>query len=286
MMTDVDALGLRNVSDPVISPAGLYLDLLKKTLTGYNCVESCYVELRLHKKMPLLRKMLVSGLLRGGYKVYKVKPFDAEARTLGKDWPCFSYSMVGLKRMHNLQYCIETAIQDGVPGDVIETGVWRGGACIFMRAVLKVHGVTDRTVFVADSFEGLPLPTRKEDVGHDFSEDAFLAVSVEQVQAAFRNFDLLDGQVKFLKGWFKDTLPTADIRQLALLRLDGDLYESTMDVLNALYTKVSQGGFIIVDDYHLWAPCKQAVDDFRGRLNIQDALLEIDGTAVFWRKSA
>jgi len=82
-----------------------------------------------------------------------------------------------------------------------------------------------------------------------------LAVPLEEVQALFRRYDLLDAQVRFLKGWFKDTLAGAPIERLALLRLDGDLYESTMDALVPLYDKVSPGGFVIVDDYYSCAPC-------------------------------
>jgi O-methyltransferase len=203
-MTELgSAIRANYFNDLIPSETSLYLDLLKKTLTGYHCVESSYVEIRLYKGMRFLRKILMAALLERGYKVYKVMPFDAEARTVGKDWPSFSYSMIGLKRLDNLQYCVETALRDGVPGDLIETGVWRGGSCIFMRAVLRAYGVTDRTVIVADSFEGLPTPILKEDHGQDLSDNTYLAVSVEQVQAGFRSFGLLDGQVRFLKGWLE-----------------------------------------------------------------------------------
>jgi O-methyltransferase/8-demethyl-8-(2,3-dimethoxy-alpha-L-rhamnosyl)tetracenomycin-C 4'-O-methyltransferase len=94
----------------------------------------------------------------------------------------------------------------------------------------------------------------------------------------------LDGQVRFLEGWFKDTLPEAPIDHLAVLRLDGDMYESTIQALDALYDKVSFGGFILVDDYFL-GPCKQAVTDFRSRKRITDRIIDIDGKGVFWRKS-
>jgi hypothetical protein len=264
----------------------LYLDLLKKCLTAYPYTESSYIEIRPHRGMPLIKRTLAKGLANRGYKIFKVMPFDAEARELGKDWPSFAYSMIGLRRLDNLQNSIETVLEQGVPGDLIETGVWRGGACILMRAVLKVHDIHDRSVYLADSFQGLPAPTLEADRGYDLSENGYLAVSLEQVQAGFERFGLMDGQVKFLKGWFKDTLPTAPIDRLAVLRIDGDLYESTMDVLNSLYAKVTIGGFVIVDDYHTWPPCKLAVDEFRDRLSIQDPIQAIDDSGVFWRKSS
>jgi hypothetical protein len=197
-----------------------------------------------------------------------------------------SHSMIGKKRLENIQYCMETVLADNIAGDVIETGIWRGGACIFMRGILMAYGVTDRIVWAADSFEGVPLPSRKEDEGFDISRNVLpvLAVPLEDVKELFARYGLLDAQVRFLKGWFKDTLATAPIAQLALLRLDGDLYESTMDALVPLYDKVASGGFVIVDDYGSCPPCKLAVSDFRAQRGIQEALQVIDGHGVFWRK--
>ena len=143
-------------------------------------------------------------------------------------------------------------------------------------------------VWAADSFEGVPPPAYPQDAGFNFSREVFpfLAVSFEQVCELFRKYDLLDEQVKFLKGWFRDTLHTAPIERLAMLRLDGDLYESTIEALKALYRKVSDGGFVIVDDYHSCPPCKRAVEDFRSAHHITDALIQIDNQSVFWRKHA
>ena len=199
-----------------------------------------------------------------------------------------SHTMIGRKRLDNLQQCMETVISENIAGDFIETGIWRGGACIFMRGVLAAHNVSDRTVWAADSFEGVPPPTWQQDAGFDISRDQFpvLAVPMETVQALFRRYALLDDQVKFLKGWFKDSLPMAPIRKLAVLRLDGDLYESTMTALVPLFDKVAQGGFVIVDDYGSCPPCKQAIDDFRAERGITDALQVIDRQSVYWRKSS
>ena len=268
----------------------LYLDLLKKCLTGYIYPQSSNLELYAQpswRPRATLRNMVIGAINKRGYKIFKVVPFDAKARENGTDWPSICYSMVGLKRLDNLQVCIEKVLKEGVPGDLIETGVWRGGSCILMRAVLKLHQISDRQVWVADSFEGLPTPSHDADKNYtDLSDDPYLKVSMEDVQSNFGRFGLLDEQVRFLKGWFKDTLEAAPIKQLAVLRLDGDLYESTMDVLKALYHKVSKGGFVIIDDYHSWQTCKRAVDEFRTQMGISNSIEEIDGMAVFWRKSA
>lgn len=213
-------------------------------------------------------------------------PFDAARRRLGNDWPSLAHSMIGQERMFNLRCLCEYAIVHGVPGDFIETGVWRGGASIMMRAVLAAYGIADRMVWVADSFAGLPLPDAQRyphDAGNNLHGAVQLAVSLEQVRGNFSRYDLLDDQVRFLKGWFKDTLHVAPIGALAVLRLDGDMYESTMDALVALYHKVSPGGFIIIDDYVL-EMCRAAVEDFRAAQDIREPIQHIDGSGVFWEK--
>ena len=266
-----------------------YLDLLKKCLTA-----SLYPESSDSPVYPVPRSRsfyLVRALVRTlgifDYRLLRVKRFNVEERERGVDWPSFGYSMIGLTGLSNLQECIETVLRDNVPGDLIETGAWRGGACIFMRAVLRVYN-SERRVWVADSFEGLPSATTEQDreFGRtiDLSGHPYLAASLEEVQENFKRFGLLDGQVKFLKGWFKNTLPSAPIEKLAILRLDGDMYESTMDVLTNLYTKVSHGGFIIVDDYHTWKSCRRAIDEFRTRHEIKERLEEVDGSRVYWRR--
>lgn len=209
-------------------------------------------------------------------------PFDAERRREGRDWPLFAYSMVGHARLDNVQACVEDVVEKGVPGDLVETGVWRGGTVIFMRAVLKALGVVDRTVWACDSFEGLPPPTSSTD-GQDLSSVDFLKVSLEQVQANFRRFGLLDDQVKFVKGWFCDTLRDAPFGKIAVLRLDGDMYRSTLDALEGLYDRVSEGGYVIVDDYFGWASCKLAVTEFLAVRRLTPDLQRIDFTGVYWK---
>jgi hypothetical protein len=204
------------------------------------------------------------------------------------EWRQPYHTMAGFKRLDNVQYCVERVLEDDVPGDLLEAGVWRGGVSILMRAILAVRGVTTRRVWVADSFEGLPPPDPVHypaDAGLVFHLVDELRVSVDHVRANFERYGLLDDQVRFLKGWFKDTLKTAPIERLAVLRLDGDLYESTMDGL-VLYDKVSPGGFVIIDDYGAISACRQAVHDFRRTHGITDPVVPVDWTAAYWRKSS
>ncbi len=205
-------------------------------------------------------------------------------------------SMLPLARLDNLQVCIEDVVRQGIPGDLIETGVWRGGATIFMRAVLKTLGQTRRLVWAANSFEGLPEPDAEK---YPREAKAYrsaamrkhyrhLAVGLEEVRRNFAAYGMLDDGVRFLQGWFKDTLPTVPIERLALMRLDGDFYESTRDALINLYDKLSVGGYVIIDDYgeDSWTYCRQAVDEFRQQRGIADPLIRVDKPCSFWRKSA
>jgi O-methyltransferase len=195
--------------------------------------------------------------------------------------------MIGVRRLAHLQQCVEEVLKDGVPGDLIETGVWRGGAAILMRGVLKAYGVTDRTVWAADSFAGLPPPDLEkypQDAKMDLHTYPFLAVSLEQVRANFARYGLLDEQVRFLKGWFKDTLPGLPAQRLAVARLDGDMYESTTDALVHLYPKLSLGGYLVVDDYGAIGECRQAVEDYRAKHGIREEIRPIDASGVFWKR--
>jgi O-methyltransferase len=273
----------------------LYLDLLKRTITGAVAEDNDSILGGVRTSgSPVLRKRLADSVGRAigrfGFEVSYKKPYDPELRAIGRDWPARADSMIGLRRMDNIQECIETVIRDGVPGDLIETGVWRGGATIFMRGVLKAHGDLERTVWAADSFEGLPPPDAARypaDEGDTFYKVDGLAVGVDQVRHNFERYGLLDDQVRFLVGWFKDTLPRAPIDQLAVMRLDGDLYESTWQAIEALYPKLAPGGFCIVDDYgDLVAQCQRAIHDYRDAHGITEEIVDVDGFGAYWRKDS
>lgn len=254
------AISLSNAT--VMQPNALYLDLMKKCLLNTIYQDPSFL----------------------------IHQYNETYRQQGRDWPTVAHTMIGLDGLDNIQMCLEDVIKNNIPGDCIETGVWRGGSVILMRAILKAHNVSDRTVWVADSFQGLPEPDSKK-YPHDnytfkVSEtNKVLSISVETVQSNFAKYDLLDGQVRFLKGWFKDTLPTAPINKLAILRLDGDYYESTMDALVALYPKLSVGGYLIIDDYVAMDACAKAVQDYRTLHNITDPIEEAGWSIRFWKKT-
>jgi hypothetical protein len=198
-------------------------------------------------------------------------------------WPV---TMIGRTRLDNVERCLRRVLEEGIPGDVIETGVWKGGTTIFMRGVLRAFGVTDRRVYVADSFEGLPEPDVEKypaDEGMTLHLWRNLAVGVDEVKANFARYDLLDDQVEFVEGWFRDTLPGLREHAWSVVRLDGDYYESTMDALVNLYPGLSPGGWLIIDDHDITA-CAQAVSDYRERNGIDEPIERIDWTGICWQK--
>ena len=206
----------------------------------------------------------------------------------GSNWPDNGETMIGYKRLTNLERCMIDTIENYIEGDVIETGVWRGGACIFMRSVLKKYGITDKKVWVADSFEGLPKPNPElypQDKNDKLYTVDKLRITLDDVKNNFKKYDLLDDKVVFLKGWFKDTIPKAQINKLSVLRLDGDMYESTIDVLFYLYPKLSVGGYCIVDDWGAVPACKKAVMDYFNVFNMDEEIIVIDWAGVYWKKS-
>lgn len=177
----------------------LYLDLLKRTLTYLVYGQEQFTPVQ--RPQSFIKGKIYDAFRRQNVTPMRPFPIDREVRIQGHDWPPTAYTMVGLKRLDNLQQCATNIIRDGVPGDFIEAGTWRGGAAIFLRAILKAHAIENRFLYVADSFEGLP-PTDPEhypvDSGFDISGQ--LAVSLDQVKLNFSRFGLLDDQVRFVKG--------------------------------------------------------------------------------------
>jgi len=255
------------------TPVALYLDLLKRTLTNwvYAYAESQMMHDEQH-----------------GHHIAVARPAEWEERAMGRDFPPTAHTMIGFTRLAEIESCIERIIAEGVPGDLLEAGVWRGGAAIFMRGVLRAYGIRDRTVFVADSFAGFPEPDfdryPREQFRDEFRNPG-LAVSRDEVARNFELYGLLDEQVKFIEGYFDQSLRAAPVDRLALLRLDVDLYASTTQVLEFLYPKLSVGGYVLIDDYGYHDACRLAVEDFRAANQITDTLVETDWTGVHWRKT-
>jgi O-methyltransferase len=211
---------------------------------------------------------------------------ELSLRVMGLDWPFSGLTMIGLERLDDLQACVESVVDEGVEGDVIEAGAWRGGASILARATLDSLGADERTVWVADSFRGLPSPDPgafPEDRHLDLSRVDFLAVPVEEVRGYFARFGCEEG-VEFVEGFFDQTLPSLRGRRWSVVRIDGDTYEATWVALESLYPGLSVGGYLIVDDYGLIDECHTAVHDFRREQGILEPIEEIDFNGIRWRR--
>lgn len=283
-MTDTEQTPSENAAPtPPTDLSERYLSLLKSHLVrGSYRVPAPFARGARAAVVPLVQRAL------GRVGLQLVRPVDPTAQEQGMEYSSDADTMIGMRRLDNLQYCVTDVLRVGVPGDLIETGVWRGGASILMRAILHVYGDLNRVVWLADSFRGVPRPDADRypaDKNDPCWRMGSLAVDADAVRANFKRYDLLDGQVRFLEGWFRDTLPTAPIDRLAVMRLDGDLYESTMDALRALYSKLSIGGYVIVDDYgNDVLGCGQAVDDFRAQHGIGEPVQRVDWTGVYWQR--
>jgi hypothetical protein len=290
-MAELGVVEVENTNDPLASIRARYLELLRRALVNMIYPEH---ELRIDR----LESGIASADLRTRDRELRdIRYRNADdfagliaAKLNGDVWRGrpgrYSHTMVGMRRLEHLQWCAERVFEDAIPGDFLEAGVCQGGASIFMRALQAVHDPA-RFMWLADSFEGLPVPDNANDEGYDFSEakQPWLAMTRAAVEDNFRTYDLLSDQVRFLSGWFRDTLPTAPVGPLAILRIDADLYTSTREVLTALYDKVPAGGFVIVDDYNAFIPCRSAVDEFREERKIAEPLRRIDRMAVYWRRA-
>jgi hypothetical protein len=212
-----------------------------------------------------------------------------EWRIAGRDWPLNALTMVGLRRLDDLQACVESVVRDGIEGDLIEAGTWRGGASILMRATLDSLGESDRAVWVADSFQGFPAPEadavpEDRELETELGNLSYLAPPLEQVQAYFARFGLEHG-VRFVPGFFEETMEQLRGRRWALIRLDADTYKATRLTLEALYSGLSVGGYLVSDDYTFLPACQRAIDEFRHEHDIDEPIQQIDFNGIRWRKA-
>jgi O-methyltransferase len=225
-----------------------------------------------------------------GGEQYRKVAIDRQARAIGRDWPADAETMVGVHRLRHLAACVAQLVRDGVPGDLLEAGVWRGGSCMVMRAALRAMGEESKTIWAADSYAGFPEQDFTLAAAVDAEDTCayrfpLISVGLPVVQRNFERYGLLDDRVRFVPGWFHETLPGLDVGELALLRVDGDLYDSTWAPLDAMYPKLAVGGYCIVDDYGDVSACRDAVDEYRRVHGITEPIQWIDTDAVYWRKT-
>jgi len=211
----------------------------------------------------------------GGCALSNLAPYDKSKREAGSDWPPFGHTMVGHVRLHNVRFALQDVIDNNVPGDFAELGVWRGGTCIYAKALLDVLGQASRHVHVFDAFERIPLY-------HD--RGSFLMNSEADVKHNFDKYQVLDDHVHFYKGMFKETVPSFQ-GQLAVLRIDSSFYDSYQDALYYLYPKVPVGGIVIFDDVFHVKAVLQCWQDFKHDQGLPEELTKIDHQSAWFRKT-
>lgn len=186
-------------------------------------------------------------------------------------------TVCGNARLRGLHDAIARVVEQRVPGDIVECGTAQGGSAALMALRLKQLGAT-RPVWVFDTFEGLPPPTR-DDPDWEIA-NAYTGTHKSSLEDVSRLFDRLGivSPCHLVKGRFQDTLPRAAVERIAVLHIDGDWYESVKTCLIHLYDRVSPGGVIQLDDYGCWAGARKAVDEFMRTRAIPGPLRVLDYT--------
>ena len=232
--------------------------------------------------LDLLKKIIINSVYHPNQQV-----------TEGRIWPDFpTLSMIGMPRLDNIQKLALDCLFNNIKGDFIEAGIWKGGAIALMAALLNITDTKNRKVIGVDSFEGIP-PAKPDiypaDAAHIGCEKIKILLnnSLEEVEGYLIRLGLYENKnIQLIKGWFCDVLPELKKTNptFALVRLDGDTYESTIQALENLEPHTSQGGYIIIDDYFSWTGCKKATDDYRLKMGITAPLTTVDWTCAYWKK--
>ena len=237
----------------------LYLDLMKRAVTNF----------------------LYLGGKRRFHQYNGLSRYDEQRNEWEVDPISRPHTLLDTAQLDLLEQSVVALERDEVRGDFIEAGVWRGGAIMYLRALLAAYDIPDRQVIAADSFAGIPLNTTFRHDPVDDWQDRW-AASLGDVRKAVRRYGLLDDRIEFVAGYFADTLKTLSDRRFALIRLDSDSHDSVMTSLEWLYPLLSPGGIVIIDDWHLTG-CRFAVNTYRERHGIDDEVL-VQAENGYWIK--
>jgi len=248
-----------------------YFDLLKKSLTNYiyRDIDDWGKQYMTESKDP---KVCATGACESEWD-----PNQGAAGFIGSEVPAQGHSVMRLGSLNHIQLVIEDVMNKGVTGDVIEAGCYRGGTGVLMRAVLD-EDQDKRTVWVADSFQGIPMPASEKGKAVDETKDwsARYDVSQPKVEGVFRRYGFGGHRVQFLPGFFNESLrsPTLSQASFSVIHIDVDSYDSVLDVLKALYPKLSPGGYVVIDDIHLFG-VREAINEYRNAHGITAPLLPV-----------
>lgn len=243
-----------------------------------------------------MKKNILKWIEKAGYKLTKNESpektfpdFDREFWALYHK--CKPHTMTSPERLYALYQAVNYVCQNNIPGDFVECGVWKGGSSMMIAETLKLNNITDRKIFLYDTFEGMSEPTENDKDYRGQSADGLLQRDskevqdsvwcyspLEEVKTNMKSTNYPDAQIVFVKGKVEETIPKTIPSIIALLRLDTDWYESTKHELIHLFPLLKQQGVIIIDDYGYWEGCRKAVDEYFNQNKIQILLSRIDYT--------
>jgi hypothetical protein len=255
--------------------------------------------LKIMNVQPFLRKVA----RRYGYDFYikNLKSIDGNIQD-----PIFEelyqmsspYTMTSTERMYALYNASKEIARRGIPGDIVECGVWKGGSTMMaLLTMMKFEKNEDRTVYLYDTFEGMAEPTAIDvSLGGEKASNTWARrnkkdkvlwdyASLNEVKENMRSTGYPLENIKFIKGKVEDTIPKVVPEKIALLRLDTDWYESTKHELAHLYPCVVPNDIVIIDDYGYWDGCRKAVDEYLNENNINILMHRIDGTGRMFIKT-
>jgi hypothetical protein len=202
------------------------------------------------------------------------------------------WTLTGPERIIGLRDAVRYVTQAGIPGAMVECGVWRGGSMQVVARTLAASGVSDRDLYLFDTFEYMPAPSERDvdawghsaledwqkyqEVGEASTDPAFLYKPFEEVKSRLYACGYPRDRFHFVKGLVEDTVPDQAPEDIALLRLDTDFYESTKHELMHLVPRIAPGGVLIIDDYGHFRGARDAVDEYLASTDLVVLLHRLD----------
>ena len=253
-----------------------------------------------------MRRLIKRGLEKLGFELSRIQleqekfspdymSFnDIDRKVISKEFfeiyeECHQYTMTSIEKMYSLYEAVNYIIARGIEGDFIECGVWKGGSAMLIAHVLNRLGVQDRKIYLYDTYEGMSPPTEEdvhilsglsasEILERDYGGNSSLwcHAGISETKSNMESTSFPMSKIEFIKGRVEDTIPETIPKNIALLRLDTDFYESTLHELEYLYPLLSPGGIVLFDDYGFWEGQKKAVDQYFKTNNIRQLLHRID----------
>jgi hypothetical protein len=244
-----------------------------------------------------LIKRIIKGLIRQlGYDLVPHReeppfPIDFDPQAIAIIDAVKSYTMTSHERIFALIQAVRYVVKAGIPGSIVECGVWRGGGMMAVALTLEQLGVRDVDLFLFDTFEGMTKPaqmdidcagvaaerefarTRRRDHSSDWCRSP-----IDEVESNLHSTGYPRERIKLVKGQVEQTIPDQAPSQVSLLRLDTDWYQSTRHELVHLYPRLIRGGVLIIDDYGHWQGSRKATDEYFLNCGVPILLNRIDYT--------